>query len=88
MKTSNEIKIDGMTVKIPTWARWLAQDATGRWDVYSRKPEIDTECGLWGGDFSSLEHHPKRYATVLIDGTPPKDFTQELYQLYWKYEYE
>ncbi len=62
--------------KVPSWVRWIAQDADGWWWGYKYKPVLHTliwDCKTpYGSD--RIELHKSK---------PPKDFTKQLYS--WRY---
>ena len=70
-------------VKLPSWANWIAQDKNGTWFAFSHKPNPNVRCNEWdmpGQHFPNLDHR----AELLCDSPKPKDWTQELYQIYYK----
>jgi len=74
---THKMKIGRRWVDVPNWAKWIAQDRDGMWWVYTRKPKLLRLLGEW--DVSSFDYID--IAGKLIETTPPKDFTQELYKI-------
>jgi len=74
------VKIKGVEYPLPeNWDNyWLAQDKNGDWFLFSNKPEvyIGYNC-IWHAKATR-----KSRVHFLCRETPPKDFTQELYELY------
>lgn len=62
-------------IDVPEWAKYMAQDACGDWWFYERRPTHDID--TWGCD------RPYMYSLQLAyTSAEPKDFTQELYEVY------
>lgn len=63
-------------VVIPEDATWIAQDSDGAWYWYEVKPYIVTGDSWWRAKTGrSVEAYT---------ANPPKDFTQELYEIVWE----
>jgi hypothetical protein len=51
-------------VHIPSWARYMAMDAFGKWVCYSKKPEIY-------GDTWAIKSKPPHKSSILAYGKSP-----------------
>ena len=61
----------GCTEKLPTIAKYIAQDSNGQWYAYSIKPELDETRGVW-----TLKHAKTRENFwSLSDGMQVADHT-------------
>lgn len=59
-------------IEIPYWANWLAQDEDGNWYAYEKKPR-ESPSNVWL-PVNGLEE-------IVAKSTPPKDWTQELWEI-------
>ena len=63
-------------IRVPFWAKYVAQDEDGVWHWFAAKPHVEYyDRGLW-------VYGPACCRTGIgYKSEPPKDFTQELYKI-------
>lgn len=70
-------------VEIPKWAKYVSQDEDGLWYVWSHIPILNENGVCWIEDFPNVINFDSCF-DELAQGIPPKDYTQELYEVIWK----
>lgn len=65
-----------LDIQIPPGFKWLGQDHSGQWYVYTHMPIKDISTPIW-----TLKDTEAHDCIRIGNGLPPKDWTQELYKL-------
>ncbi len=72
------IKLGRKQVDISDWAKWLGKDPQGLWVEFESKPIKSIADRGWMQRINKRDSSSYR---ELIETKPPKDWTQEVYQI-------